>query len=93
MSIESASPNDTVPWMHYDYTISVEDCNNADIITPAGSNYRKTSNISRTLVDNEIVDNSDVVGSALLQLHLPSQLNTWLQWMERRQLQDDTRNI
>ena len=26
--------------------------------------YRKTSNISRTLVDNEIVDNSDVVGAS-----------------------------
>ena len=25
--------------------------------------YRKTSNISRTLVGNEIVDNSDVVGA------------------------------
>ena len=27
-------------------------------------NYRKTSNISRTLADNEIVDNSDVVGAS-----------------------------
>ena len=26
--------------------------------------YRKTSNISRTLVDNKIVDNSDVVGAS-----------------------------
>ena len=26
--------------------------------------YRKTSDISRTLVGNEIVDNSDVVGAA-----------------------------
>ena len=26
--------------------------------------YRKTSNISRTLVDIEIVDNSDVVGAS-----------------------------
>ena len=25
--------------------------------------YRKTSNISRTFVDNNIVDNSDVVGA------------------------------
>ena len=31
--------------------------------------------------------------SALLQLHLQSQLNTWLQWIERRQLREDTRNI
>ena len=27
-------------------------------------NYRKTSNISRTLVGNKIVDNSDVVGAS-----------------------------
>ena len=27
-------------------------------------NYRKTSNISRTLVNNNIVDNSDVVGAS-----------------------------
>ena len=27
-------------------------------------NYRKTSNISRTLVVNEIVDNSDVIGAS-----------------------------
>ena len=26
--------------------------------------YRKTSNISRTLVGNKIVDNSDVIGAA-----------------------------
>ena len=39
--------------------------------------YRKVSNISRTLVGNKIVDHSDVVGAspALLQLHLYSQLN------------------
>ena len=29
-------------------------------------NYRKTSNISRTLVGNKIVDNSDVVGASLV---------------------------
>ena len=55
--------------------------------------YRKTSNIIRTL-GNKIVDNSDVVGASpvgvapMLQLHLHSQLNTWLQWIERRQLQE-----
>ena len=27
-------------------------------------NYRKTSNVSHTLVGNEIVDNSDVVGAS-----------------------------
>ena len=31
--------------------------------------------------------------SALLQLHLHSQLNTWLQWIGQKQLQDKTRNI
>ena len=31
--------------------------------------------------------------SALLQLHLHSQLNTWLQWIGPRQLQDETRNV
>ena len=30
---------------------------------------------------------------ALLQLHLHSRLNTWLQWIGQRQLQDETRNI
>ena len=29
-----------------------------------GSEYRQTSNISRTLVGNEIVDHSDVVGAS-----------------------------
>ena len=38
--------------------------------------FRKTSNISRILVGNKIVDNSDVVGaSALLQLHMIFSLN------------------
>ena len=31
--------------------------------------------------------------SALLQLHLHSRLNTWVQWFVQRQLQDDMRNI
>ena len=31
--------------------------------------------------------------SALFQLHLDSRLNTWLQWIEQRQLQGETRNI
>ena len=34
--------------------------NSGDIDT----HYRKTSNISRTLVDNRIVDNSDVTGAS-----------------------------
>ena len=32
-------------------------------------------------------------GIALLQRHLHSQLNTWLQWIGQRQLQDDTRDV
>ena len=59
--------------------------------------YRQTSNISHTLVVNKIVVYSDAVGvllSALLHLHLNSRLNTWLQWIKRRQQQDETtRNI
>ena len=46
--------------------------------------YRTTSNISRILVGNKIIDNSDVVGAAPT-LHLHSQLP--------RQLQEDKRNI
>ena len=34
-----------------------------DILSPCSDN-RKTSNISRTLVGNKIVDNSDVVGAS-----------------------------
>ena len=47
---------------------------------------RQTSNISGTLVGNEIVDHLDV-------LHLQSQLNTCLQWSGQRLRQDETRNI
>ena len=31
--------------------------------------------------------------STLLQLHLRSLLNAWLQWIGQRQLQDETRSI
>ena len=31
--------------------------------------------------------------SALLQLHLHSRLNAWLQWIRHRQLQDKTRSV
>ena len=34
------------------------------LIYRVSANYRQTSNISRTLVDNKIVDHSDVVGAA-----------------------------
>ena len=60
--------------------------------------YRQASNMRHTLVRHILVGNkpayqSDVVGAtlpALLQLHLHSRLNTWLQWIG---LQDKTRNI
>ena len=61
--------------------------------------YPQTSNIIHTLLGNRIVDLSDVVKasltgvSALLQLNLRSRSNTWLQWIEQRQLQDKTRHI
>ena len=38
-------------------------------------------------------DHKHTLLSALLQLHLHSQLSTWLQLIERRQLHEDTRNI
>ena len=59
--------------------------------------YRKVPNLRRTLEGNKIVDHPDVDHSdrlsAPLQLHLHCQLNTWLQWVGKRQLQDETRNI
>ena len=60
--------------------------------TPYLYGYRSTCNIRRTLVGNKFVDYSYIVGaslSALLQLHLHSQLNTRLEWLG----QDETRNI
>ena len=53
--------------------------------------YRKTSNIRRILVGNKIVDHSDVVGAASVQLHLHSRFNIWLQGIGQRQPQDSTR--
>ena len=61
--------------------------------------YHKTYNIYRTLAGNKIVDNSDVVGASPVgavgaaPTNLHSGLNTWLQWIERRQLQEDAKNI
>ena len=60
------------------------------------SDYRQVSNISRTLVGNKIVDHSDVVGASPVgaaPTNLHSRLNTWLHWIGRRQLHDETRNI
>ena len=66
-----------------------------EIHTPwkhATCTYCKTSNIRCTLVGNKIVDHSDVVGaSTLLQLHLHSRLNIWLQGIRQRQPQDRAR--
>ena len=49
--------------------------------------------IRRTLVGNQIVDRSDVVGQALLKLHLHSPLNTWPQYIAQRQRQAKMANI
>ena len=57
--------------------------------------YCQPSNIRCTLIGDKLVDHSDVVVhlSALLQLHLHFWLNTWLQWIGQRKLQDQTRDI
>ena len=62
--------------------------------------YRQTSKINRTLIGSKIVDDSDVVGSSpvgavliLTTSSLKFILDTWLQWIEQRQLEDETRNI
>ena len=58
--------------------------------------YHQIFNIRCTLTGNEIVDHSDVVGASpvdLLQLHLHSWLNTWLQWIGEKQLHKEMKNI
>ena len=58
--------------------------------------YRNTSYISRTLVGNKIVDNSDVVGASPVgAAPNTSSFPTYnlLQWIERWQLQEDIWNI
>ena len=58
--------------------------------------YRQVSNIRRTLVGNKIVDHSDVVGASPVGAAPTTSsfsTNTWLQLIEQRQLQDETRNI
>ena len=54
--------------------------------------YFQTSSICHTLAGNKLVDHSDVDGASL-QPHLNSRLNTWLQWIGQRQLQDEMGNI
>ena len=61
-------------------------------------NYRKVSNIRRTLVGNKIVDRSDVAGASPVGVapttsSFLTYINTWFQWIDQRQLQDETRNI
>ena len=57
--------------------------------------YRNTSNIRRILVGNKNVDHSDVKLehrlSALLQLHLHSRLDIWLQGIRQRKPQGSSR--
>ena len=55
--------------------------------------YHKTSNISRTLVGNIIVDNSDVVGASPIgAAPTPSSLSTWhlasMDWAKATARQD-----
>ena len=54
--------------------------------------YRQVSNIRRTLVDNKIVDHSDVVGASPVGAAATT-FDTWLHWIGQRQLLDETRNI
>ena len=63
---------------------------------PITNNYRKVSNIRRTVVGNIIVDHSDVVGASPVGA-APTTSSfstyTWLQWIGQRQQQGETRNI
>ena len=52
----------------------------------------QSCNISRTSAGYKIVDHS-VVGAVASKLHLYSRLNTCLQWIDQRNLQDETANI
>ena len=56
--------------------------------------YRKTFNIRRTILGNKIVDHSDIVGASPVGAAPATSLfvsNTWLQWIQQRQLQDETK--
>ena len=55
--------------------------------------YYQTYNISRTIVANKLADQSDVVGKALLQMHIHFRLKTLVQWIRQSQFLDETRNI
>ena len=45
------------------------------------SRYRQTSNVRRTLEDNKIIDG------------IVCRLNTWLQYIAQRQLQDEEKHL
>ena len=54
--------------------------------------YRKSSDISCTFIGIKLLITQMQLEHrlpALLQLHIHSQLNTWLQWIGQRQLQDE----
>ena len=53
-------------------------------------NYRKTSNIRRTLVGNKIVDHSDVIGASPVGA-APTISSFWPQGIRQRQPQLSTR--
>ena len=55
--------------------------------------YCQISNIRHTLVSNISADHSSCGLLALLQLHIYSLLNAWLQWSGQSQMQDEMRNI
>ena len=52
-------------------------------------NYRNTSNISRTLVGNKIVDNSDIVGA----LHVDAAPTTFSFWHKHMASMDWAKKI
>ena len=57
-------------------------------------NYHQTSNKSRNLVGNKIVDHTDVVGiSPVSAAPITSWLNTWLKWIRQRQEQDEEKHL
>ena len=61
-----------------------------------GTIFINASKISGSWLGKKIIDHSDVVGAAhadAAQLHLHSRLNTWLQWIGERYLQDETINL
>ena len=54
--------------------------------------YLQASNVSRSVVGNKIVGQSDVVEASPVGA-TPTTPSFSLQWIEQRQLQDETRNL